>query len=276
MMPLKKQMQLDAIDDELKNRLWNVFDLCYLTTAKVDPNKGWVPPDPVFDELLLRLWHSHYKLTIDSLEDYRPRNIESLRSRFFAAKWNRILDFIEFVAENYKTEAMNKKFMGLCNAVFEEESAGYRFVSGKITEITSRTEIEEIEKAQESPLEPMNTHFRRSLELLSDRKNPDYRNSIKESVLALEALFKVLSGQPSSTLGEALKSIPSDFCIHPALLKAFSSLYGYTSSSEGIRHAMLDADKVKPEDARYFLITCSAFANYMISKAAGTGFKFTR
>jgi hypothetical protein len=166
--------------------------------------------------------------------------------------------------------------MESCNEVLEEESGGYRFVSGEITEITSKIEIEEVEKAQQSPLEPMNNHFGRSLALLADRRNPDYRNSIKESVLALETLFKVITGKPDSSLGSALKNVDPKMDVHPALLKGFSSLYGYSSTSEGIRHALLDKDTVSQEDARYFLVACSAFANYVLSKAAKAGLEFEK
>lgn len=273
--PTGKPLQIDDIDDDLKNRLWNVFDSVYLLDARPVQHFG-VTENRQFDNLLVDIWHNFFKVPIDTLSDYRPSNIDSLRKWFFAAKWNEVYDFIEFVTEAHPDESRNKKFIERCNTVLEEESAGYRFVSGLITDITSETEIQEVQNAQSSPIAPMSNHFRRALELQIDRKKPDYRNSVKESVLALEALFKILTGKPNSTLGEALKSVDPKADVHPTLTKAFSSLYGYTSSAEGIRHALLDKDNVKQEDARYFLITCSAFANYMIAKAARAGIRLTK
>jgi len=47
---------------------------------------------------------------------------------------------------------------------------------------------------------------------------------------------------------------------------AFSSLYGYTSDENGIRHGGIDFKSVPSEDAKYMLISCSAFVNYLIEK----------
>jgi len=59
-----------------------------------------------------------------------------------------------------------------------------------------------------------------------------------------------------------------------SLKRAFDSLYGYTSSAEGIRHALLD-DKstLSFEDAKFMLVSCSAFVNYLISKTEKAGIK---
>lgn len=52
--------------------------------------------------------------------------------------------------------------------------------------------------------------------------------------------------------------------LHPALKGAFDKLYGYTSSNSGIRHALVDDSiPVCSEDARFMLISCSAFINYL-------------
>ena len=71
----------------------------------------------------------------------------------------------------------------------------------------------------------------------------------------------------NATLGAALKKLKdSGVIIHGALEKAFSSLYGYTSDEEGIRHGGIDFSKAPEEDARYMLVSCSAFVNYLKDK----------
>ena len=40
-------------------------------------------------------------------------------------------------------------------------------------------------------------------------------------------------------------------------------LYGYTSDEGGIRHAMLDEPNLTSADARYFLLSCTSFVNYL-------------
>lgn len=77
------------------------------------------------------------------------------------------------------------------------------------------------------------THLSAALSLLADRTSPDYRNSIKESISAVEAVASVISRTPNATLGDALKTLKHSIEIHPALEGAFSKMYGYTSNSEG-------------------------------------------
>lgn len=270
--PITKAIQVESIDDELRGRLWTAF----LSTHYAG-DIGDMPSDiEEYSDLLEEIWDRFLKRPIDNLSGSEYADTQILRRWFFTAKWNEVYDFIEFVIANTDDEDMSEEFVEDVNSLLKQESAGYQVIAGLVTDIISTTEVEEVGKAQESPLEPMNHHFRKALELLYDRKNPDYRNSVKESILALEALFKVVTGKSSSTLGEALKSIDPRMDIHPALAKAFSSMYGYTSTAEGIRHALLDKDKVKHDDARYFLVTCSAFSNYVISKASESGFRFSK
>ena len=52
--------------------------------------------------------------------------------------------------------------------------------------------------------------------------------------------------------------------IHPAMKGAFEKLYGYTSDANGIRHANgLGEGDSTFEEAKYMLISCSAFVNYL-------------
>ena len=55
--------------------------------------------------------------------------------------------------------------------------------------------------------------------------------------------------------------------IPPTLEEAFNKLYGYTSNEGGIRHALSEGDTPPTfDDAKYMLVSCSAFVNYLISK----------
>ena len=104
------------------------------------------------------------------------------------------------------------------------------------------------------------------MQLLSDKTNPDYRNSIKESISAVESFCCILAKDSKATLGRALKVIEKEHSLHAALKNSFRSLYGYTSDADGIRHALLDEDNLKQEDAIFMLVSCSSFINYLIKK----------
>ena len=68
------------------------------------------------------------------------------------------------------------------------------------------------------------------------------------------------------TLGQLVKKLESDIGLHPASGKAFGHLYGYTSDEDGIRHSILESATVDFEDAKFFLVVCSAFANFVSFK----------
>lgn len=153
----------------------------------------------------------------------------------------------------------------------EARNAAYRLLNNHIAEITSEAEVAEIEDSLVSPIAPVRKHIEAALAFLSNWENPDYRNSIKESISAVESVCRLISG--GKTLGDALKRIKDKIGLHPALQKGFSALYDYTSDKGGIRHALLDESDLDASDARFMLVACSAFVNFVISKTAELGIK---
>jgi len=260
--PVKSVLQTDSMDNDLRNGLWNVLFSFYWNSSE-EWGSGNIAT------LFKSLWHSYFKWPLDTLLDKR---LKTIREYFFKCKWYEVYDFVEFVAQNYpnKIEVGDKKFMEACNSILERELSAYRFVGDKITQITSEEEISEIEEALRipEPLSNVRTHIKTALDLLTDRKLPDYRNFIKESISAVEALSELIAKNPKATLKQALKEIENEVGLHPALKNAFSSLYGYTSSADGIRHALLDEPNLTFVDAKFMLVSCSAFVNYLVAKAS--------
>lgn len=72
-----------------------------------------------------------------------------------------------------------------------------------------------------------------------------------------------------ATLGKTIRKLKEKgIHIHSAMESAFSSLYGYTSDEAGIRHGGIDFTNAPAEYAKYMLISCSAFINYLVEKWA--------
>jgi hypothetical protein len=108
-------------------------------------------------------------------------------------------------------------------------------------------------------------HISTALSMLSDKDSPDYRNSIKESISAVESFVKVTCQDNKGTLGALLKNFQG----HPALNTAFKNLYGWTNDEKGIRHSLLDeGSPVGFDEAKFMLVACSSFINYAKSKLA--------
>lgn len=160
-------------------------------------------------------------------------------------------------------------FIQQLNAEFKRLNFAYRVVGHEITEITSQNEIGTIEKAMAHNSSNIRMHLNRALELYSQRPHADYRNSIKESISAVEAFCREKTDE--STLGKALNQLEKKGMFIPKPLKsAFENLYTYTNQSDtGIRHALMDdEERYTPasEEALFMLVSCSAFLNYLYRK----------
>ena len=160
-------------------------------------------------------------------------------------------------------------FVNLLNSTFKRLDYAYRVVDDQIVEITNQEEIAAIEEAI-GKTSVVKTHLSEALKLLSTRPAPDYRNSIKESISAVEALCREITGE--TTLGPALKSLEKKGVVIPTSLQTgIEKLYVYTNDSRtGIRHALMDSSNAPTyEEAKYMLVMCSAFVNYIQGKRTG-------
>jgi hypothetical protein len=273
---VRTEIQVDSIDEALKNRLWNVVDLYYWRDANSYANAHRQQIIPDMRSFLNTFYNSFLKLPVDMIPLQWNKARGGIRSLYFQRDWYFVYNFIEFIADNYGHIEKKESFRKTCNEVLESEMSAYRFVGRQITPITSKEETSEIEEALETPFKTVNSHISNALKLFSDRENPDYRNSIKESISAVEAICKIITGKDTATLGNALDIIQREgkIKLHGALKDAFDHLYGYTSSANGIRHAFSD-EKINADfdEAKFMLVACSAFVNYLKSKMAKAGIK---
>lgn len=270
---LEKTIQIEDMDRALRNRLYNavhkflesspfindelkyvVDKLGYRVEATAQKNWHWI------DTLLQR--------AISDIPWYMPYEIIEL---FFEAKRNSCsrCEYDCYERGSCDEIVWFKGVTAELNKIMEQEKSGYRFLNDKFINITSEEELAEISQATDSPYESVSTHFRKALTLYSDRKNPDYENSIKESISAVEAMCCIITGATGSqaTLGNTLKKLEANgVMIHSAMKAGFEKMYGYTSDADGIRHGGIDFTNAPAEDAKYMLISCSAFVNYLVEK----------
>ena len=177
-----------------------------------------------------------------------------------------VLTILEYFINKVDEIEYNRgRYEKVINNLFEKEYVGYRFINGIITSITDNNEINSINSAIEIEYENVSNHLIKALEKISDRNTPDYANSIKESISAVESMCSNYLKVSKGTLGEMLNKLEtSGIPIHPALKKSFQSLYGYTSDASGIRHGgKLGDESATFEEAEFMLVACSAFVNYL-------------
>lgn len=260
-------LTVDGLTDDCQNRLWNKFEiglkemmengecLCSVVNKILD----FIGKKIVFNTIDVK----------NSIEDIE---------KYWYEKWSHAFDILEvFLTYTYSEESElyndGNYYLEKFNKVLEEETSGYRFINDNLKviaiKITNENEIKCIEESIESVegnFSLVNNAIEKAVKLYS-LEPFDYENSIKESISAVESMCKIILDDSKATLGGALQKLQeSGIYIHNAMIEGFKKLYGYTSDESGIRHGGINFSNVTEEDARYMLITCSAFINYLKTK----------
>lgn len=258
-----KNIQLECASDTLRRRIMTAF---FKEEFDIYDTANWSHYTTGIEDMMIEMGVP-YEFPQNSI--CKKKNAGALQRFIFASpEWYTVFDFIErYLAISNETTArkMAKEF----NHILEDEVSAYRIIDNLVVPVTNESELATIEEAMNFPYDSVRIHITKALSLYADRKNPDYENSIKESISAVEAMCCIITGMTGAqaTLGAAIKQLKSNgVYIHNAMEKAFLALYGYTSDESGIRHGGIDFNNAPAEDAKYMLISCSAFVNYLIEK----------
>jgi hypothetical protein len=267
---------VDSIPESLRNSIWNfILELYPSSNPKCDQRT-----------LCVYLAKHFRKSRVDEVPN-RPYDVSVwLKDYYFSLSWDQVYNLVEFLVQQqyyivhytsgYQVdqrrlklakEEMKQRF----NLMFEMERSGFRFIDGVLSPITDKLELdavsESIDQLDKLGLIGAKKHIQTSLELFSKRPKPDYRNSIKESISAVESVVKILGSKDGDGISFALKVLSEKANLHGALKSAFEKLYGFTSDDDGIRHAMIDDPSVGFDESKYMIIACSAFCSYLTGKA---------
>ena len=254
-------LQLETASDTLKRRILAAF---YKQEFDSYDTIDWTNYTTGIEDMMIEMGVP-YEFPKNEL--IKKRNAEALQKYIMDAKeWYVIFDFIERYFMNSEEDTV-EKMRTVFNRILEEEVSGYRIMDKLVVPIVSEHELKALEEAISIPYDSARTHIRKAVDSFSNRKAPDYENTIKDSISAVEAMCCIITENPKATLGDALKKLESKgIKLHKAFQSAMSSLYGYTSDEGGIRHGSIDFAGASNEDAKYMLISCSAFVNYLIEK----------
>ena len=249
------EIQKNNLDERTRNSIVNLFDYilsrCELTGKK--------------EACYQYVYKSIFCVTADEIpfHGYEKRIpiVDGLKRDW---AYYDVFSFLESLLEWF-AKFDGYEIYNLCNKLFEKECVGYRFVGGKITDIIDDLEVEEVEEALNNKYSACKNSIRKALDFLYNRDNPDYSNSVKESISAVEAMCNIILDVDNATLGDAIKHLEDKGVpIHSAMKRAFAALYGYTSDQSGIRHNTGIDDKTTFAEAKYMLVSCSAFVNYLL------------
>lgn len=287
----RKILEYECISEELRMAIYNVIfewlNDYYSDNASLR----------VCRSLWSELWHLPLddfpepdplaSLAINGLA-YSPSFFKEMKRHLFEEEWFKAYDLVEFVAKQYlmldkesesaertpigqmldnNDESLLEDFSDDMNDALAREMSGYRLVGACIAPITNDAEIRTLEQSLSASdrFSGVRMHTEKSLEHYSKKPEPDLTNAIKESISSVEAAARIVVGSEKDTLGEALKKLGKAGAVHPSLVAGWKNIYGFTSDVGGIRHASNTEEvAVDANLAKYMLISCSAFANYLM------------
>ena len=264
-------LQQNDMDELLRNDIWNTFlkfylDKVYFQVGYGDEKKKYANIELKLCKnfkYIVNLNENFFIKPVDQIENCSLSiNKETIKKMYYGLKWYKVYDLIEFV---YNEIFEKQEYTKEINNKLIRNNSQYRLIDGYIIPLNSEEENNSLEESLKTPYSEVSFHMSKATEFFSNREKPDYENSIKESITAVETLCDIIVGEKTS-LGSALKKLEDKgVYIHPSLKGAFEKLYGYTSDAKGVRHAgNIGGEDSSFEEARFMLISCSAFINYLI------------
>lgn len=281
--PINTEIQLTSFDSRTRNQLVNAINKLYTCIYKNGKAYSKWNEIQIFIKFIKA---SVYSESVDYRRDYGEDSFfNTINNTILHDDYDDVLTVIEAIiqywdeylkndlgfayydpySKTYKQESVFE----IMNKCFEREYVGYRFIGTIIMPISDSYEKNAIEETLANKYKLITDHISKANRLLSDRESPDYENSIKESISAVEAICEIMTGLKGNdaTLGNMLKKLESNgLTIHGALKEAFLKLYGYTSNANGIRHAGdIGGPSSTFEEAKFMLVACCAFINYLMA-----------
>lgn len=265
---------------ELRIRLWNVYydtNIAYLEFCKKQGDfliEGLAPSEKkglFYESFIKPLIANHIEYPLNELRGKSRHFIDNMLYKiFFNSQWFQVYDLIELLAETLKNNnpRLFENFQEQINTALKKKFAPYRMIEGKIVPLNNEEEVKSIvsafERTKNDRFHPVHEHLMKALSHLADRENPDYENSIKESISALESLMKIIFNN-KEVLSRNIKKACSEFGFHKAFCEAIEKLYGWASDAKGIRHGKGANDgKASLAEARFIIVIATALINYIL------------
>lgn len=254
----------EDMPENVLNSVHNIFTEMW-TVYNISPVK--------FDEMAGDFGRYYLNLRIENNQHKRidPRRYIDYEE----LEWYYRIDVIEWMfnylyhnLSEYEISKLEICIVNL-NKEFERHRYGYRVVKGLFVETTSDEDVKSIDTAISAAGDNVATHLKQAISSISPANpNPDFRNSIKESISAVGSFLREKFG--GKTLGDALKNMQKNYpnLLHRFIIQSIESLYTYTNQpNTGIRHELLSQDYLPDHsDATFMLVQASSIINYVTNK----------
>lgn len=203
-------------------------------------------------------------------------------------EWNKAFDFCERLyshlsqeigyednSGNYQVNVtrtdVQSYIAGELQRLFFEEAFAYEFADGQVRRRGRRHTVELATKSQlvlgDPRLKGARQHYEKAQHFFRHPTRPDYENSVKEAVCAVEAAGKVLfPNAKAATLGDLAKWLGStqDVEVPKGITQTVIGVYAFRSGGEGVGHGGANGGKATAAVAEYVLAVCASQIIYMV------------
>jgi hypothetical protein len=110
-------------------------------------------------------------------------------------------------------------------------------------------------------------HYDKALQFFRNPSKPDYENTVKEAVCAVEAAGKALfPSAKAATLGDLSKWLVTtkDVSVPKALCQTLTGIYAYRSGGDGVGHGGTEGGPATVEVAEYVLAVCASQIIFLV------------
>lgn len=101
---------------------------------------------------------------------------------------------------------------------------------------------------------------------LYDNNPPDFLNCIKEAVVAVEGIVKMLLNEPKGTLKDLLPKLKQTHLAHSAMAKILDGVYAVRGDEPNIAHGGIEKSDFGYDEAEFILNTCASIIIYLVRK----------
>jgi len=160
--------------------------------------------------------------------------------------------------------------------LFLEENLAFEFSNGQVLRKGRRNTTDQITRADfvlsDARLTACRKHFNKALAFFRNPATPDYENSVKEAVCAVEAAARALFPDGGSTLGDIVKSITGNGTgqIPKSIAATFHGVYGFRSGGDGVGHGGTTGGAATKELAEFGLAVAASQIVFLVDLSAAS------
>lgn len=186
-------------------------------------------------------------------------------------EWFRFYDMCEFLIAH---GSQGREIAAAIQRQLDTHNIGCQLVDGKFIPALSREEAGEVGRSLTVPFPEARTHMEKAVSHFRNRERPDYANTVKEAISAVESLVKewtgkeIRSGLHQLARDEILRRDPQasgeGSGKRDSLVAALENVWRFaTKSRHGLKSGESEPDSA---EAGLILAVCASFVNYMTAR----------